>query len=142
MLTLNEDVGIGNTNKDKDLHVKGDERITGDIYYGTDSSTYSKPDYVFQEDYKKDYTIEQVDDFIKRNNHLPWVTPAGMEKEGINFTRMAFETLESTENIQKQVIRLKKENKQLKNDIKQLKKVIKSRDKKIKWIMKKLRSME
>mgnify|MGYP001260941463 CR=1 FL=1 len=102
-------VGIGTAEPDKPLHVEGDARVTGDIYYGGGSTIYTKPDYVFHDQYSKKYQIHEVENFIKVNNHLPWLTPAQDEKDGINITRMSIETLEAVENIQLQVIELKKE---------------------------------
>ncbi len=105
-------VGINTNIPDKLLTVNGDARVTGDIYYGAIGSptTYSKPDFVFSPDYNKDFDILNIEKFIKKHNHLPWVTAAKDEKEGINMTRMSFQTLEAVENQQLQIIELKKEN--------------------------------
>ncbi|MBU0765865.1 MAG: hypothetical protein KJ607_13655, partial [Bacteroidetes bacterium] len=102
--------GIGTTSPDKQLHVAGDARITGDIYYGTGANIYNKPDYVFNECYDRYLPVLEVEAFLNKNGHLPWVTPADKESDGINFTRMGFETLESVENLQLQLIEMKKEN--------------------------------
>jgi hypothetical protein len=63
-----------------------------------------------------------IEKYIKRYGHLPWVTAAKDEKDGVNMTRMSFETLEAVENQQLQIIELKKEIELLKKEIKQLKK--------------------
>jgi len=65
--------------------------------------------HLFDDQYTKSYDIIEIENFIKENNHLPWLTPADEEQEGINMTRMTFETLEAVENIQIQVIELKKQ---------------------------------
>jgi hypothetical protein len=99
-----------------DLDVNGDIRATGDVYYGgsvgnTDGTAYSKPDFVFSEDYQS-LSIDEVEYFLEEQNHLPWVTSAKKEKEEngevTNMTRLAFETLEAIENLQLQVIELNK----------------------------------
>nr|HPQ36008.1 hypothetical protein [Tenuifilaceae bacterium] len=41
--------------------------------------------------------------------HLPWFTKATDEEEGVNLTRMQFETVETVENLQLQIINIKKE---------------------------------
>src|SRR6056297_303537 len=117
-------VGIGTLSPDKMLHVAGNARIEGDIFYSTGTNTYDKPDYVFNDAYSKKYSIEEISEFIDKNGCLPWLTPNNEEKNGINFTRMGFETLEAVENIQLQVIKLKKENDKLKKQVEKQKNMI------------------
>ncbi|MFH2141658.1 MAG: hypothetical protein ABIJ97_04505 [Bacteroidota bacterium] len=121
MIVMGGNVGIGTIAPDKLLHVAGDARVEGDIFYGATGSvtTYSKPDYVFQPDYKMNFNhdILEVDKFIQKNQHLPWLTSAKDEIDGINITRMSFETLEAVENIQMQIIELKKEKDKQINDL-------------------------
>jgi D-mannonate dehydratase len=54
----------------------------------------------------------EVEEFLNKENHLPWITSAVKEKEEngevVDMTRMAFETVESVENIQLQVIEQQK----------------------------------
>jgi hypothetical protein len=108
-------VGIGTNTPDKLLTVNGDARVTGSIYYDpTGSTTYDKPDFVFKPNYTKKFGVLSVEKYIKRYGHLPWVTAAKDEKDGVNMTRMSFETLEAVENQQLQIIELKKENEHLK----------------------------
>ena len=104
-------IGVNTNTPDKLFTVNGDARITGDIYYGLIGmpTVYSKPDFVFQADYEKYLDIKSVEIFIKKNNHLPWLTSAKEEKEGVNMTRMSFETLEAVENQQLQIIELNKQ---------------------------------
>ncbi len=104
-LWFNADVKIKNS-----LHVTGNARIEGDIYYGTGNDTYNKPDFVFNINYKNNYNILDIESFIHKNKHLPWLTSVKDEIDGINLTRMSFETLEAVENQQLQIINLKKEN--------------------------------
>ncbi|HCT29465.1 MAG TPA: hypothetical protein DIW31_01745 [Bacteroidales bacterium] len=116
MLAFNANVGIGTIQPDKKLHVVGDARITGDIYYGTGTSVYQKPDFVFTSDYSKYKEPSEVEIFINKNGHLPWFTAANEEKGGINLTRMQFETVETVENLQLQIIELNtKYQEQIKN---------------------------
>ena len=130
----NGNVGINTNTPDKLLTVNGDARVTGDIYYGAigSSTTYSKPDFVFKPGYKKDFSIDYIERYIKRHGHLPWVTAAKDEKDGINMTRMSFQTLEAVENIQMQVIALRKENLSLKKENQELLKRIEKIEKQLK----------
>jgi photosystem II stability/assembly factor-like uncharacterized protein len=109
-------VGIGTIQPAYDLDVDGDIRAIGSVYYGgtegnTDGAAYSKPDYVFEKGYDV-MSIDQVETYLKKENHLPWMTSVKQEKEEngnvIDMTRMAFETVETVENIQIQVIELNK----------------------------------
>jgi len=98
------------------LDVNGDIRAIGSMYYGgttgsPDGKEYSKPDFVFEESYQR-LSIEEVDEFVQKENHLPWITSAEKEKEEngnvIDMTRMAFETVETIENMQLQIIEMNK----------------------------------
>ncbi|MHC4477029.1 MAG: NHL repeat-containing protein [Planctomycetota bacterium] len=108
-------VGIGTTSPAYDLDVNGDIRAIGSVYYGgtvgnADGTAYNKPDYVFEEGYDV-MSIEQVEEYLKKENHLPWMTSAKQEEENgdvIDMTRMAFETVETAENLQVQAIELNK----------------------------------
>ncbi len=118
MAIMGGKVGIDTVAPDKTFVVNGDARITGDIFYGiSGSNTYSKPDFVFENDYPDNFGILETEQFIIKNKHLPWLTSAKAEKDGINLTRMNFETLEAVENQQLQIISLKKENKGLEKRI-------------------------
>ncbi len=116
VILKNGNVGINTNTPDKLLTVQGDARVTGNIYYGAIGSftIYSKPDFVFSPNYNQDFDIDYVENFINENGHLPWVTAAKDEKDGINMTRMGFETLEAVENQQLQIINLRKENLKIK----------------------------
>ncbi|MEY1639052.1 hypothetical protein [Tenuifilum osseticum] len=119
-------VGLGTVSPDKKLHVVGDARVTGSIYYGTGTSTYTKPDFVFNPDYKEFYDPLSVERFIRLNGHLPWLTKASEEKDGINLTRMQFETVETVENLQLQIIQQQKEIEELKRANSELEKKFKA----------------
>lgn len=112
-------VGIGTVAPEKLLHVAGDVKVDGDIYYG--SGTIPKPDFVFLPDYTKYCEPLQVDEFIKTNGHLPWLTKAENEKDGVNLTRMQFETVETVENLQLQIINQQKEIDLLKAELEAIK---------------------
>jgi|GEM_PF-695739 len=105
-------VGIRTWTPQYDLDVSGDIRATGSVFYGgtagsANGTPYNKPDFVFEENYPH-FSIEEVSDFLEREKHLPWITSARQEKEEngdvIDMTRMAFETVETVENLQLQII--------------------------------------
>ncbi|UCG47968.1 MAG: hypothetical protein JSU94_21120 [Phycisphaerales bacterium] len=109
-------VGIGTTNPKYTLDVDGNIRATGSVYYGgtegnTNGTAYSKPDYVFEKGYHV-MSTDQVEAYLKKENHLPWITSAEQEEQQhasvIDMTRMAFETVETAENLQMQLIQLNK----------------------------------
>jgi hypothetical protein len=109
-------VGIRTWTPVFDLDVNGDIRATGSVYYGgisgsTSATPYSKPDFVFEKTYGF-LPVEEVERFLIEEKHLPWVTSVEKEKEEnggtTNMTRMAFETLESVENLQLQIIEQQK----------------------------------
>jgi hypothetical protein len=109
-------VGIRTWTPIYDLDVNGNIRATGSVYYGGSSgdgsaTPYSKPDYVFDKTYEF-MPVEDVEKFLSEEKHLPWVTSAAQEKsengETTNMTRLSFETLESVENLQLQIIEQQK----------------------------------
>jgi hypothetical protein len=110
-------VGIRTWNPVYELDVTGSIRATGSVYYGgaagiADGSAYSKPDFVFGRDYMI-MNAKQVEEFLQKEKHLPWITSADQErKENGNvtdMTRMAFETVETVENLQMQIIDMNKQ---------------------------------
>ncbi len=146
-------VGINTTDPQYKLDVIGAIRATGSIYYGgTDGTpgdgTYTKADYVFEDGYEI-LSTEQVAEHLKKENSLPWMTSLKKEKEEngkmIDMTRMSFETVETVENLQLQIISLSDtikeqqkmienqsklnktlvaENNELKNDIRKIKEAL------------------
>ncbi len=119
MAIMGGKVGIDTVAPDKKFVVNGDSRFIGNIYLGKGNNIiHSKPDFVFSSNYTKNYTIAEIEKFIEENSHLPWLTSAKEEEEqGVNLTRMSFETLEAVENQQLQIIKLKKENDTLKSKL-------------------------
>ena len=115
-------VGIGTTSPQYTLDVIGDIRVTGSVWYGGTSGSangtlYTKPDYVFSPGYKV-MTVDAVESYLLKENHLPWMTPLKSEKKGaIDMTRMGFETVETAENLQLQIIFLNKKLKQQQKEI-------------------------
>ena len=130
-LVINYDngkVGIGTKSPQYKMDVIGDIRATGSVYYGgtsgnADGAAYTKPDYVFQEGYKK-MSTEDVAGYLEKEGHLPWLTSLKREKEEngemVNMTRMAFETVETVENLQLQIVELSKLVSAQQKQIKQL----------------------
>jgi hypothetical protein len=119
-------VGIRTWTPQYDLDVNGSIRATGSVYYGgsneaADGTAYSKPDYVFGDDYPL-FSVENVKEFLDREKHLPWVTSAEKEKKengsAVNMTRMAFETLETIENLQLQIIMMNDQIRELREMLK------------------------
>ena len=105
------DVGIGVNNPAYALDVKGSIRATGSVLYGgtegnPDGTAYVKPDYVFEDGYRPLETGE-VEAYLEKEGHLPWITASADEDDAsIDMTRMAFETVETAENLQLQLISL------------------------------------
>jgi hypothetical protein len=106
--------------------VNGDIRAIGSVYYGgsqgttTGATAYTKPDYVFEKEYRP-LALDEVATFIDREKHLPWLTPSRKEHAEhahlVDMTRMGFETLEAVENLQLQLISLHKELKAVKAEL-------------------------
>ena len=121
-------IGMGTTTPAYTLDVCGDIRATGSVYYGgtcgtANGTAYNKPDYVFESDYKI-YTPNEIEKFIGKKGHLPWLTSAKKEKKenngAVNITRMSFETLEAVENMQLQIIEQQKQIEEMQKKIKRL----------------------
>ncbi len=75
-----------------------------------------------------------MEEFINKNNHLPWLTSSKKENDGINMTRMSFQTLEAVENQQLQIIDLNKQLQKKDNTIKELENKIDEMNKQIQII--------
>ncbi|MGW9686772.1 hypothetical protein [Flagellimonas sp. 2504JD1-5] len=104
-------VGIGTTNPDSKLTVKGGihaEEVKVDL-------SVPGPDYVFKEGYEL-RSLEEVQNYIKENGHLPNIPSAEeMETNGIQLGEMNMKLLEKIEELTLYVIELKKEINQLKS---------------------------
>ncbi len=84
-------------------------------------STVKWSDYVFAKDYKLK-TLEEVDEFIKLNKHLPGVPSAEeVVESGIDVATMDAKLLEKIEEITLYIIDLKKESEALKLEVSSLK---------------------
>lgn len=71
-------------------------------------------DFVFEPDYNL-MSLDELDDFVTTNRHLPLVAPAAiMESEGINLSEMNALLLQKVEELTLYVIELNKEIQQLK----------------------------
>ncbi|EAR00726.1 hypothetical protein FB2170_16616 [Maribacter sp. HTCC2170] len=126
----NGDVGIGTTTPSEKLHVIGNILASGTI----------TPDYVFQSYFNgisalnpeyKLYSLEDVENFARINNHLPGVPSASevKDKGGILINRATEINLEKIEELfihtieqEKKIIDLKSENESLANELESLRK--------------------
>ncbi len=99
-------IGIGTSSPDEKLTVKGNihaEEVKVDL-------SVPGPDYVFAEDYDL-RSLEEIEAFIKSNNHLPEVPSAKeMEVNGIEVGVMNMLLLKKIEELTLYLIEVKKEN--------------------------------
>lgn len=116
-------VGIGTTTPDYKLDVLGTIRAK-EVKVATGWS-----DFVFEPDYKLK-SLDQVEDFIKENGHLPDIPSAEeVEENGISLGAMDAKLLQKIEELTLYVIELKKENETLKErdkEINELKAMVKA----------------
>ena len=102
-------VGIGTDTPDSKLTVKGAihaEEVTVDL-------SVPGPDYVFEEDYDL-LTLEETEQYIKANKHLPEIPSAEeMEERGVDLLKMNMLLLKKVEELTLHLIRLEKANKYL-----------------------------
>ncbi|WP_411032058.1 hypothetical protein [Spongiimicrobium sp. 3-5] len=112
----NGKVGIGTTNPDMKLTVNGHihaEEVKIDL-------SVPAPDYVFKKDYNL-RSIEEVEEFIKENSHLPEIPSAKeFEQHGVMQAEMDMNLLKKIEELtlytiqqQKEIEELKLQNKRL-----------------------------
>ncbi|SEO97041.1 hypothetical protein SAMN05444671_3846 [Flavobacterium sp. CF108] len=114
----NGNVGIGTANPDEKLTVKG-KIHTQEVR--VDMLGPLVPDYVFENDYKIK-TLEEVENYIKENKHLPEVPSAQeIEKNGLMLAEMNMTLLKKIEEMTLYMIEMKKENEEMKKDISILK---------------------
>ena len=125
--TQNGNVGIGTALPDEKLTVKG-KIHTQEVR--VDMLGPLVPDYVFAENYKL-RSLQEVEDFIKENKHLPEIPSASeIEKNGLMLAEMNMNLLKKMEEITLYIIEMKKEigilkseNKGLKSDMAKIKKL-------------------
>lgn len=77
-------------------------------------------DYVFADDYEL-LSLEEVENFVKENKHLPGVAPASETEKGIDLGEFSEKLLEKIEELTLYMIELKKENSELRVEIEELK---------------------
>ncbi|MEN2401775.1 tail fiber protein [Flavobacterium sp. MC2016-06] len=125
-IDINGYIGIGTTAPDEMLTVKG-KIHTQEIR--VDMKGPLVPDYVFATDYKLK-SLEEVENYIKQNNHLPEIPSAQeIEKNGLMLAEMNMNLLKKMEEItlyiidfKKEMDALKQENKIQEEEIQKLKK--------------------
>ncbi|MCR9262569.1 MAG: tail fiber protein [Flavobacteriaceae bacterium] len=109
-LAVDGKVGIGTLNPDEELTVKGKihaEEVKVDL-------SVPGPDYVFKEGYDLK-SLEEVQDYIKKNGHLPNIPSAQeMEENGIELGQMNINLLEKIEELTLYTIQQEEQLKRMK----------------------------
>ncbi|MBW1296612.1 tail fiber protein [Aquimarina litoralis] len=135
----NGNVGIGTTNPDAKLTVKGDIH-TQEVKVDLNGAV--APDYVFLEDYDLK-SIEDVEAYINDQGHLPNIPSAAeMEKNGIELKQMNLQLLEKIEELTLYTIAQEKELKEAKNKLHAADSKLQNLDSKNKELEKRLAKIE
>ncbi|MCO6497670.1 MAG: hypothetical protein J5I50_08415 [Chitinophagaceae bacterium] len=109
MIADNGNVGIGTGNPTYKLSVNGNVRSKEVVV----ESNWA--DYVFENDYKL-LSLNEVEQFIKQNNHLPGIpTAKEVQKNGLSVGDIQSKMMEKIEELTLYVIELQKQIDQLKN---------------------------
>lgn len=123
IINLSEDgqAAIGTTNFHDDYKLAVEGGIITDELLIADNGSTLWPDYVFEEDYDLK-PLEDVDQYIEENKHLPDVPSAAeIEEKGVNVLDMNAVLLRKIEELTLYVIDLKKDNDALKAEVETLK---------------------
>ncbi len=121
-IIANGDVGIGVAIPLSNLHVDGDIRANGDILYDG-NSTDLVPDYVFQKYYTgksflnsiyKFQTLEEIENFIKENKHLPGIKSAAQVKQD-GFWNLSKSNIKNLEKIEELFLHTIEQEKKIKS---------------------------
>ena len=115
-------IGIGTISPDEKLTVKGKihtQEVRVDM---TGPLATTIPDYVFAKEYKLK-TLEEVEDFINKNSHLPEIPSAKeIEKSGLMLAEMNMSLLRKIEELTLYMIEQEKKNTVQSKEIESLKK--------------------
>lgn len=119
-LTFNATVNIGNVPTPSGYKLYVDDGILTEKVKVATVGTGDWADYVFEEDYDLN-SIEEVEQFVKANKHLPNVPSAKqVEENGVEMVEMDATLLRQIEELWLHVIELKKENEALKEEVRTL----------------------
>ncbi|WP_271765421.1 tail fiber protein [Aquimarina algiphila] len=121
IVKANGNIGIGTTNPDMKLTVKGNihaEEVKIDL-------NVPAPDYVFKSDYNL-RSIEEVETFIKENSHLPEIPSAKeFEQNGVMQAQMDMNLLKKIEELTLYTIQQEKQLDKQSDEIEELKSLVK-----------------
>jgi len=120
-ITTNGNVGIGTTTPDQALTVKGKIHANEVII----DVNYPIADYVFKPTYKL-MPLNQVEQYVKTNNHLPEILSAGeITKNGMSMGEMQNKLLQKIEELTLYMIEQQKTNNQQSAKIEELERRLK-----------------
>jgi hypothetical protein len=115
-ILTNGNVGVGTKNPDAKLTVNGDIHAS-EVRVNT---SIPVPDYVFTNDYKLK-TLQEVENYIKENSHLPEIPSAKeIEKNGLFLAEMNMNLLKKVEEVTLYLIQQNKEIEELRAQVKAL----------------------